>query len=161
MERGDLRLLAAYTAWADRRTLDSVRELRAEEWERPLATSHGSLAGTLEHVFAAEWTWLQRLEGRSPATLGPEGGARDRDCLAQLWPAVWDGWRQAAERRPPGEVIRYVTTQGAPHQATLAEVLLHLSHHSAAHRGQVVTLLRSLGRQPASTDLIVFLRTRA
>ncbi len=35
-----------------------------------------------------------------------------------------------------------------------------MSHHSATYRGQVVALLRSLGLQPASGDLITFLRDR-
>lgn len=158
MDSTDMTRLATYMAWADRRTLASVGELPAELWERRLPASYGSLAGTVEHIFAAEWTWLERVEGRSPAGIGPEGGAADRLRLGDLWPSVWNGWMQVAVGRPAGDVVRYRTSQGAAHATSIGDILLHLSHHSAAYRGQVVALLRWLGKEPASTDLIAFLR---
>lgn len=160
MDATDLELLARFMEWADRRTLDSVRDVPSEVWECRLAASFGSLAGTVEHLFAAEWTWLERVEGRSPAGIGPRGGARDRRQLAELWPPVWSGWLDVAARRAPDDIVRYRTTQGATHETPVGNVLLHLSHHSAAYRGQVVALLRALGGEPVSTDLIAMLRSR-
>ena len=43
--------------------------------------------------------------------------------------------------------------------AVLWQPVLHLVNHVSYHRGQVVSLLRQLGHQPPSTDLIhYFLR---
>ncbi len=55
----------------------------------------------------------------------------------------------------------YRTSHGAGYETALGDILLHLSHHSATYRGQVVAVLRSLGCEPASTDLMAFLRSRA
>jgi uncharacterized damage-inducible protein DinB len=153
----DLRLLVRHMEWADRRLLEAVLPLPDEAWGRPLPSSYGSLAGTVEHLFAAEWTWLRRLSGDSPRTVGPQSGARDRSRLAVLWPEVWAGWRQAATREPR-EPVRYATTAGVQHVNTVGEVCLHVALHSAAYRGQAAALMRQMGRTPPATDLITWLR---
>ncbi len=115
----DLALVVEHMEWADRRTAGSVRDLSAEVWEASLPSSYGSLAGTVEHLFATEWTWLERVSGRSPTTVGPAGGARDRARLMALWEPVWQGWREVAVGRPPAEVVPYRTSRGTPNQHTV------------------------------------------
>jgi uncharacterized damage-inducible protein DinB len=152
--------LAAHLEWAGRRTLASLADVPAAEWEGPRPASHGSLAGTAEHLFGTEWTWLERVAGRSPGAVGPEGGMRDRARLEELCPEVWRLWREAASRHDAAEPVRYRTTQGSPHETPFGWILLHVTQHSATYRGQLAAMLRALGRGPATTDLIAFLRAR-
>lgn len=158
MDRSRLRMLVLHMEWADGRLLQASAALPEEEWTRPLVCSYGSLAGTVEHIFATEWTWLQRVQGHSPATVGPPGGARARAALAASWPGVWSGWQAVLGAHDPSEPIPYRTTTGAAHTHQLVDILLHVALHSAAYRGQAVALLRQLGARPAATDLIAFLR---
>jgi uncharacterized damage-inducible protein DinB len=59
-------------------------------------------------------------------------------------------------------VISYRNLAGVPGESALWEMLAHVVNHATYHRGQVTTLLRSLGAAPpASTDLIAFYRARA
>ena len=160
MNASEMELLAAHLEWAGGWTMASVADVPAAEWERGLPASHGSLAGTVEHLFGAEWTWLERVSGRSPGAVVPDGGMRDRERLAERWPGVWRGWREAAAGTAAAEPVRYRTTQGAEHETPFGWILLHVSHHSATYRGQVAAILRGLGRTPATTDLIAFLRAR-
>jgi uncharacterized damage-inducible protein DinB len=153
-----MRLVAAHLEWADRQVLDALAPLAAPLWSRPLPSSHGSLLGTAAHLFGAEWTWLERVRGRSPAQVGPPGGVADPDDLLSRWPAVWEGWREVADTADPGAVVAYRTTAGAPHATPLAHVLLHVALHSAQYRGQVAAMLRSLGLTAPGTDLIAYLR---
>ena len=150
--------LAAYLEWADRRLLAAIRPLSEELYSREIPSSFGSLARTVEHVFAAEWTWRERVCGRTPASIGPEGGATSRDRLDALWPPVWADWRRVVAERDPAEPISYHTTRGEPQVTALGAIWLHVSHHSATYRGQAVALLRVLGQLPPATDLILFLR---
>jgi uncharacterized damage-inducible protein DinB len=157
LDLGDAALLVAHMEWADALLLRAVVRLPEEEWVAPLPSSYGSLAGAVEHLFSAEWTWLQRVRGESPTELGPAGGARDRERLLSLWPPVWAGWRDVAAWDAAAPV-HYRTTRGTPHTQTLGELLLHVALHSATYRGQAAALLHQLGRTPPPGDLIAFLR---
>lgn len=158
MDRDDMRMLAAHLQWADRRVADALLPLAPAVVSRPLPSSHGSLLATAAHLFGAEWTWLERVRGHSPAQVGPPEGVARLDDLLSRWPAVWEGWREVAETADPGAVVAYRTTAGAPHATPLAHVLLHVALHSAQYRGQVAAMLRSLGLPAPGTDLIAYLR---
>ena len=54
-----------YTAWANRQLLEACAVITAAEFERDLGASHGSIAGTLRHIFDAERVWLNRLSERT------------------------------------------------------------------------------------------------
>lgn len=150
--------LAAYLAWADGRIWAAVADLPEALWRQALPASHGSLAGTVAHLLGAEWTWLERIQGRSPAQVGPPGDPGDRAAISRIWPAIWDGWRDAARDLDPSGVVHYRTTAGTPQDTPLLWVWMHVSHHSAQYRGQTAAILRHLEVVPPNTDLIAFLR---
>lgn len=62
----DIRTLYAFNQWADRRMLTSTGQLSAADFIRDLGSSHGSVRGTLVHIFSGEWIYLQLwLDGES------------------------------------------------------------------------------------------------
>jgi uncharacterized damage-inducible protein DinB len=61
--------LFAYNRWANARTLGPSSTLTAEEYGRTLGGSFPSVGETLAHIYAAEWIWLERWQGRSPRGL--------------------------------------------------------------------------------------------
>ena len=60
MEADEIRLLYAYNRWANARTLAAAAVLTPEQLHRDLATSHGSVFGTMVHILWGEWRWLGR-----------------------------------------------------------------------------------------------------
>src|SRR6478672_2149810 len=63
----DIRHLFDYTQWANGLALNAAAELSDEDLRREVRISHGSIFGTLLHMAGAEWIWLQRWQGNSPA----------------------------------------------------------------------------------------------
>ena len=63
----DLQTLVDYNYWATHRLLIAVDALTPEQFIRDLASSFRSVRDTLTHVHDAEWIWLSRLQGSSPA----------------------------------------------------------------------------------------------
>ena len=57
--------------------------------------------------------------------------------------------------------VSFERTQGQRWRLSLAHLMQHVVNHSSYHRGQVVTLLRQLGRTPPATDFHVFLNEQA
>ena len=48
----------------------------------------------------------------------------------------------------------YVNTKGETHTTAVGDVLLHVLLHSAYHRGQIASVVRAAGAEPAYTDYI-------
>src|SRR5438874_2844535 len=67
MNQSDIRHLIDYTEWANGLALNAAAQLSDEHLRRDVQISHGSIFGTLLHMAGAEWIWLERWHGRSPA----------------------------------------------------------------------------------------------
>jgi len=57
-----------------------------------------------------------------------------------------------------GSLVTYRTTEGQRFSNSMSDILLHLSLHSAYHRGQVNRLIREAGGEPAVIDFVDFAR---
>src|SRR5881396_3218167 len=67
MDRSDIRNLFNYTEWANQLVMDAAAKLSEIDRQRDVGISHKSIFGTLLHMAGAEWIWLERWNGRSPA----------------------------------------------------------------------------------------------
>ena len=95
MNLSDTRHLFDYTEWANGLALDAAGKLSAENLQRDVGISHGSIFGTLVHMAGAEWIWLERWHGRSPAgkeawSLWTNESCADLETLNQRWQDVVD-----------------------------------------------------------------------
>jgi uncharacterized damage-inducible protein DinB len=78
-------LLYEFNAWANRRMLGAVAEVKQEEFLRPMGSSFGSLRDTMAHIYGGEWVWLERFQGRSPASLPEAAEFQDVASLQEKW----------------------------------------------------------------------------
>jgi uncharacterized damage-inducible protein DinB len=157
----EIRALFAYNAWANRKLLSALEVLSVEDYKRDLKTSFGGLHGTVSHIVWAEELWLRRWQGAAPPAVAQ---GTDLDSLAaarQRWEAI-DAERSRylaglTEARL-ADVIVVRPSAGGEFRHSLQETLLHTVDHSTYHRGQLVAMLRQLGRQPPSAGLVGFYR---
>jgi len=153
----DIEKLFAYGRWATAKTLESAAALDAEEFARPIGGSFGSVQGTLAHLYGADWVWLERFHGRSPSSLPGAETLTSLATIRERWEPVEQGLQRFVESLPPtrmAEPLTYVNFAGQTCTYPLGEALVHLANHGTYHRGQVATLLRQLGKKPASTDYL-------
>src|SRR5690606_15289841 len=85
----EIRGLYAYNRWANDRILGATSGLTDEELTRDLRSSFPSIRATLVHMIDAEWIWLSRWRGTSPAA-----------------PPEWDASSHAAIRARFDEIDR-------------------------------------------------------
>ena len=166
MNLQDIRRLFVYTEWANDLAMDAADQLPDEDLYRDAGVSHQSIFGTLLHMAGAEWIWLERWHGRSPAKAEawskwtPESCA-DLATLNDRWSEVVDRRAQLLtnidEDRLAAE-LPFKLLSGDPSSMPLIDQMQHVVNHSTMHRGQVVGMIRQLGLEPPSTDLIFFLR---
>lgn len=56
------------------------------------------------------------------------------------------------------KIIEYENSKGEKFSSRLSDILIHLSHHSAYHRGQLVIHLKSVNSGFPDTDYILYVR---
>lgn len=166
MNLSDIRNLFDYTEWANDQAMKAATALPDEGLRRDVAISHNSIFGTLLHMAAAEWIWLERWHGRSPTKeeawpkWTPESCA-DLAALRARWQDIIDRRAnlisQLDEERLAAE-LPFKLLSGDPNSMRLVDQMQHVANHATLHRGQVVGMIRQLGIEPPSTDLLFFLR---
>ena len=155
-----------YTEWANELAMDAAAKVPREELCRNVGISHGSIFGTLLHMAGAEWIWLERWHGRSPAKA--EAWARwtteacpDLSTLKQRWSQVADQrsvFVAELDEERLGEDLAFKLLSGDPSSMRLIDQMQHVVNHATMHRGQIVGMLRQIGTEPPATDLIFYLR---
>ena len=156
------RSLLAYTMWADREHLEALGRIPVEHLTLETGTSFGSLLGTMAHILGTEQVWLGRFLGTPPEAFPQERDHRELGSVLagfeELWPQLEFFLASLTMDQLLAE-IAWVSRGGDSYRRPVWEALVHMSHHSGYHRGQLTTMLRQLGHQPPSTDLIGWLAT--
>lgn len=159
----DFRLLYDFNSWANHRTVEACAALTDEQFTRNLGNSFPSVRDTLFHICGAEWIWLERWHGRSPAAIPAAADYPHLEAVRRRWAEVERDLLDYVASLTPEDlqrVMNFKTLAGVPHAQPLWQCLQHLANHSTYHRGQITTMLRQLGAKPVSTDMIAFYRER-
>jgi uncharacterized damage-inducible protein DinB len=163
MTRGDeIRQLHVYNRWATERVLESVRLLTGEQFRQDMGSSFRSIRDTLVHVMSAEWVWLSRLQGHSPAQMPEEWKAMELEEITRQWEQIDASLQEllaALTETGLDEALTYRNMAGQDWVSTRGQILRHVVNHSSYHRGQITTMLRQLGAAAPTTDLIAYYRT--
>ena len=155
----------AYNEWANGLLLSAAASLQPEEQTRNLGSSHRSVLGTLFHLVYSEWDWLHCWQGKSWKDIireePPESDFPNIAILQPHWVAIASGQKAFVATLTDPAINRQICFEnfrGELWEFSLGQTIQHLLNHSAYHRGQVVTLLRQLGKTPPTTDFLVFLQ---
>ena len=166
MNLADIKRQFEYMEWANELAMQAAANLPDENLRRETGISHGSIYGTLLHMAGAEWIWVERWHGHSPAKA--EAWAKwtceacaDLPTLTERWAAVRDRRMRFVseldEERLAAE-LHFKLLSGDASSMPLVDQMQHVVNHATLHRGQVVGMIRQLGIDPPSTDLLFYLR---
>ena len=127
--------------------------------------SYQKAMNIMGHIVAARRIWLHRLNPKSerPEDLFPNRTTWD-DLLAQIQIMERD-WTDYFGNLIDADLQRAITYQSFSekvwYRSIVADVLTHVYGHSLYHRGQIASLVRVAGGQPAETDFIIWTREPA
>jgi len=166
MNLSDIRRLFDYTEWANALAMDSAAKLSDQNLRRDFGISHKSIFGTLLHMAGAEWIWLERWNGRSPAkaeawSQWTTASCADLSELSEHWGKVVNRRAQFMEELDETRLVSelgFKLLSGDPSSMPLVDQMQHVVNHATLHRGQVVGMIRQLAIEPPSTDLLFYLR---
>ena len=166
MNVAEIKQLFSYTEWANDLAMDAADKLPDESLRRDVGISHKSIFGTLVHMAGAEWIWLERWHGRSPAK--DEAWSRwstescaDLATLKEHWTSLVNQRTHFVSELDQSRLdaeLPFKLLSGDPSSMSLVNQMQHVVNHATLHRGQIVGMIRQLGIDPPSTDLIFYLR---
>lgn len=144
-----LRLLD-YERWTNAQLVASIESLETPP-ERALSL--------MSHVLNAQMVWFTRVANDHLVV-----GVWDVLPVAWLSETLehsyqkWSSFVKDTDEADFDKIITYQTTTGATFQSSLGDILTHLSHHAAYHRGQIISILKPELSQVPSTDFILWAR---
>jgi uncharacterized damage-inducible protein DinB len=166
MDLTDIRHLFDYTEWANELAMEAASKLPNDQLRRDFGISHKSIFGTLLHMAGAEWIWLERWNGRSPAKAEAWSQWTTESCddlptLKERWSGVIHNRNRYVSQLTDSSLadeLAFKLLSGDPSSMRLVHQMQHVVNHSTMHRGQVVGMIRQLGIDPPSTDLLFYVR---
>lgn len=163
-------LLAEYNEWMNAKLYAAAAQLAPADLVADRGAFFGSLAGTLNHIVAADTIWLRRFAAHParPAVLqallaAPAttlGTVHSLDA-AVLWAyrqqldALIREWAAGLSDDDLGYVLAYRNIKGEGFQRRYGSLVLHFFNHQTHHRGQASTLLSQAGIDVGVTDLVM------
>jgi uncharacterized damage-inducible protein DinB len=145
--------IGEYMLWADAKIWEIVKSLKDEEFSRVVSDRSGSIRERYLHMAHGHSNWYFRWIKREPEKVELEKLSRD-ELFSYLI-------------RTNREIINLLQSNGSdivqkPFRSAdiplrLEEMIFNIINHATYHRGQIVTLLRILGKDIATTDYVSFL----
>jgi uncharacterized damage-inducible protein DinB len=164
MRPEEMVMLFEYNGWANRRALEAASVLSSEQFNKQLGSSFSSVRDTLSHMYGAEWVWLERFQGRTPATFPDGAEFADVEKLKASWLELEEkqlNFVRGLKQEDLDRILEYKTFRFGVYKNPLWQSMQHVVNHGTYHRGQVTTMLRQLGATPILTDLMHYYRERA
>ena len=159
MNKSQIIELYGHNDWANCKLLEAVGHLENEELLQDLSSSYSTIRDTMVHILGAEELWLSRWMGEQGRTLLNQEDFPTYETLALRWNNSRNQFQNflvSLTEEDLKQEIGYKNLKGISYTLELWKQMLHVTHHSAYHRGQVVTMLRQLKKQPPSLDLIYY-----
>ena len=141
-----LRKEFTYNTWANREVLAAIAAAGGED-SRSLQL--------LAHILAAERVWLERLRKVAQSVpVWPKSDFAWCEGETEKLAREWHEYLELATAGDISQTISYKNTKGESWTSAIVDVLTHVVMHSAYHRGQIASHMRSTGLTPAYTDFI-------
>lgn len=142
--------LFRFVAWADRRSLESLRATPA---------AHAEGLPLLAHVLAAEHVWLARLTERDPQhAVWPTLTMEECEQLASRNEAGYRAFLESLSDEQLAAPKQYRNAAGQPFETPVLDILLQVITHGGYHRGQIAKIIGRTGGTAINTDFIMFSR---
>ena len=142
--------LLQYEYWANLQFIEALEKLD---------TPPEKAVSLMSHILNAQMVWFTRVSNDHLVV-----GVWDLLPISWLKETAdrsyqkWDSYVRDMDEADFDTIIKYQTTKGVPYETPIGDILTHLSHHAAYHRGQIVALLKPVVHPLPVTDFIQWLR---
>ncbi len=141
-----------YNAWANRRLLEALRGLSAEQLETHVPGTSGPVREILTHIVGAQQTFVLRTKGRQhEGELSRESPWPGIDGLLEIVESTDAELLAIAEQIDDEEEVD-LPYMGVSYRFPKRFFLVHTMQHSVEHRSEVKVALAQLGVDTPDLD---------
>jgi len=146
--------LHAHRRWVNARLLASARGLSETQRQTRFDIGMGSVWDTLVHLYAAEYVWLEALQGHAEPPPPRAFSFSSLAALDEAWTrldARWGEYLSDLRAQRLGDPVAKRSTSsraGRFVETPVLDVLLHVCTHAQYTTAQLVNMLRRLGVAP-------------
>lgn len=112
----------------------------------------------MNHLISAKEVWMGRLLGTIATDLNMSLSAEEKRRLNEDQRTRMNAYFSKLDEHQLSEKVAYENLQGAPFETVLSDILAHMVNHGSYHRGQIASLIKKSGGDPAGTDYIGYIR---
>jgi uncharacterized damage-inducible protein DinB len=153
-----------YNLWANQTIINWLKAKPVDLMTQETPSSFPTIRETLLHIWSAENIWLERLQGDQSGAFLQFTFKGDIEAVFEGLQHCSANFAQYVQSLSAGqleETLPFRLLSGLEDARNRYQMIHHCMNHSAYHRGQVVTMARSIGlTDPPSTDQIRFFRER-
>ncbi len=135
--------------WANLRLIAVCRGLTEAQLDATEVGAFGSIRRTLMHLLRSEAVYVRHLGGEPPHAFGAGGAWSDFDAAEA---AARSGAAGLIARASAVDGTLTFVEDGTRYAMEPSVVLVQAINHSTEHRGQICTILTSLGVTPPEID---------
>lgn len=172
---GPILRLHQHRSWVNHNLLAACEQLSEDQLRQPFQIGQGSVWQSLLHLHAAEFVWLEALQGNEapllpgdlpgqlPGNQGAEGGFTSLQDLKEKWEILNGRWGRYLAAIGPEDLDKLIyktsTSSGLGKRfgTKCGDVLLHVCTHAHYTTAQVINMLRQLGITPLPDVMLISL----
>ena len=152
----------AYNDWANQKLAEILSSVEPGLIDTETPSSFNTVKKTIYHVWDAQEIWFTRIQGNEITEWPSKSFTGSFEEGMQLFTSsskALHDFIASKDRAFLDTHIHYKNMKGIAYSQPVEDILFHLVNHGTFHRGQVVTMLRTLGHTDfQSTDLITYMR---
>jgi uncharacterized damage-inducible protein DinB len=154
-----------YHVWANRRIMNRLKELPEELYSRQLQnSSFTSIALGMAHIYMVDKVWIEVLSGVNMRDALAQERGREADLANRSLEELEALYSELAERykaflRGQDDLETRIVLDNpyaGIRETSLAEIVLQLVNHATYHRGNITTMLHTMGHSSIMTEYALF-----
>jgi uncharacterized damage-inducible protein DinB len=150
----ELRKLFRHDAWANRRLLRGLTEIKQLDPE---------VRRLFAHIQTGLKVWIRRIQGQDTRSMAiwPDLTLEECAVLIEENERACEELLRGATEAILERTVSYTNQHGLSYETPVGDILLQAATHGGYHRGQIARLLRQSGEEPINTDYITYVREEA
>ncbi|TKZ20760.1 damage-inducible protein DinB [Shimia litoralis] len=154
-------MMAQYNAWQNSQMKSVLEKLTEADLRADRGAFFGSIMATANHLLWGDLLWMARFDGGEAPTAQLADSGQTTPTMA-VWGAErfrTDGrikqWASAlTQDQMSGDLSWMSASLGREVSRPISQCIVHFFNHQTHHRGQIHTMVTSLGMTTGDTDLV-------